>query len=84
MLIPNRFSNLKFSIINITALIIEFLKQEKRASIEEVLAYLRFYSDEYNRDDVCLSVTFLFALVKIEYSEKSDAIKLVKAKEAVS
>ena len=62
MLVPNRFSNLKFSLLNITALLIEYLKQEKKASIDDIINYLRFYSEDYDRDDVTLSITFLYAL----------------------
>ena len=84
MLVPNRFSNLKFSLLNITALLIEYLKQEKKASVDDIINYLRFYSEDYDRDDVTLSITFLYALGKVSYSEKTDTIKLVSEKVIVS
>ena len=81
MLLPNRFSNLKFSVINITALVIDCLLQQQKASIKELTTHLKNFSKEYESEDVILAVTFLFALGKVEYSEKKDQIKLIATNE---
>lgn len=77
MLVPNRFSNLKFSLVNITALVIDCLLQEKKATTKELIAHLNNFSKEFDRDDVLRAVTLLYALGKVEYSEKQDLVKLV-------
>lgn len=77
MLVPNRFSNLKFSLVNITALVIDCLLQEEKATIKVLTAHLNNFSKEFDRDDVLRAVTFLYALDKVEYSEKHDMVKLV-------
>ncbi|VVH62599.1 hypothetical protein [bacterium endosymbiont of Bathymodiolus sp. 5 South] len=78
MLIPNRFANLRISLINISALTIEFLisKKRKSATIREVLAHLSKMSQELDREDVVYITMFLFAIGKAEYSTADDMITL--------
>ena len=59
MLVPNRFSNLKFSLLNITALLIEYLKQEKKASIDDAFSvkYEEAKQEETNRNLASSPVT---------------------------
>jgi hypothetical protein len=78
MLIPNRFANLRISLINISALTIEFLisKKRKSATIREVLAHLSKISQELDREDVVYITMFLFAIGKAEYSTADDMITL--------
>lgn len=77
MLAPNRFSNLKFSIVNVTALVIDFLLQENKATVKELVEHLSNFSSEFGRDDVRQAITLLYALGKVEYSEKNDVVKLI-------
>ena len=87
MIVPNRFSNLKFSLINITALVIDYLLQEKNASIDELLSHLKNFSKEFGRDDTIRAITLLYALGKIEYSEKKDRVFILDSsadKEAIN
>lgn len=79
MLIPNRFSNLKFSLLNITSLVIDHLIQEPKSKIDDIVVHLNNYSQEFDRDDVRLAITFLYALGKVSYSEKSDTVTLLSA-----
>ncbi len=81
MLLPNRFSNLKFSLINVTALVIDCLLQQEKATVKELTMHLKNFSKDFERDDVVLAVTLLFALGKIEYSEKKDQVKLIAVNE---
>lgn len=82
MIVPNRFSNLKFSLMNITALVIDCLLQNEKATTKELTAHLHNFSKEFNRDDVLRAITLLYAVGKVEYSEKRDLVKLVNAVEA--
>lgn len=81
VLLPNRFSNLKFSLINVTALVIDCLLQQEKATVKELTMHLKNFSKDFERDDVVLAVTLLFALGKIEYSEKKDQVKLIAVNE---
>jgi hypothetical protein len=78
MLIPNRFSNLKISLTNISALTIEFLisRRRKSATIREVLAHLGKTSQELDREDIVHVTMFLFAIGKARYSTVDDTITL--------
>lgn len=78
MLIPSRFSNLRFSLLNTTSLVIECLLKKEIPSVDEILEYLSIFFDGYTRDDVIQSVTFLYALGKVEYSEESDSVFYIK------
>jgi len=78
MLVPNRFSNLKVSLTNISALVIEFLleKDGHISSIKEVENHLKKTSKELDRKDIVQVVTFLFAIGKINYLMINDTIEL--------
>lgn len=76
MLTPNRFSNLKFSLLNVTSLVIDYLLQENKTNVDSVVCHLQHYSQDFDRDDVRLAVTFLYALGKVDYSAKNDQIIL--------
>lgn len=82
MLLPNRFSNLQFSLLNTTALIIDCLIQSDKTSIADLTSHLQKFSKEFERDDVLLAITFLYALGKVEYSVKKDSISLVRKSES--
>ena len=75
---------MKFVIISSLMLSFSSFGFVKKASIDDIINYLRFYSEDYDRDDVTLSITFLYALGKVSYSEKTDTIKLVSEKVIVS
>ena len=82
MLLPNRFSNLKFSLLNITALVIDCLTQDEKITVSELTAHLKKFSQELEREDVVLALTFLYSLGKVEYSLKKDTVWLLSAAEA--
>ncbi|EGR1279216.1 hypothetical protein V4F55_004997 [Vibrio parahaemolyticus] len=81
MLVPNRFSNLKYSLLFTTSLLIEALNNNSgRASIQEVLCYMRETDSDYSRDDVLSAITFLFALGKLSYQSDTDVVKYIGEK----
>ena len=82
MLVPNRFSNLKFSLVNITALVIDCLLQEEKVTIKELVLHLNNFSKDFNRDDVLRAVTLLYAIGRIEYYKKEDQVAIINAAEA--
>lgn len=67
--------------MNVTALVIDCLLQAGKATTKELTAHLNNFSKDFNRDDVLQAVTLLYALGKVEYSEKQDLVKLVNAAE---
>ena len=80
MLLPNRFSDLQLSLLNSTSLVVECLRKNDKATMAEVLEYLQVFHEGYNRDDVIRCITFLYALGKVIYSEKTDRVWLIKQK----
>lgn len=77
MLIPNRFSNLKFSLLNTTSIVIDCLLQNNECKIDEIVRHLQNYSKDFERNDVLKAVTFLFALGKVDYTMSDDLVILV-------
>jgi len=77
MLMPNRFSNLKFSLLNTTALVIDCLIQDGKSTLSDLTFHLKKFSQEFERDDVLLAVTLLYALGRVEYSQQKDTVSLL-------
>lgn len=79
MLIPNRFENLRISLMNISALTIEFLlnKEGYKATVREISTHLNQTSKELDKEDVVHIVTFLFALGKASYTVSDDTVRLI-------
>ncbi|WP_421319618.1 ABC-three component system middle component 8 [Aeromonas veronii] len=78
MLVPSRFSNLKYSLLFMTSLVIDYLvKNSGVAPVADILYHMREVDDDYSRDDVLSSVTFLFALGKVEYDINTDNVKYI-------
>jgi len=79
MLIPNRFENLRISLMNISALTIEFLlnKEGCKATVREISTHLNKTSKELDKEDVVHIVTFLFALGKTNYTVSDDTVRLI-------
>lgn len=78
MLIPNRFSNLKYCVLFMTSLIIDILNNNSgSASIDTILCRMKNIDKEYSRDDILSSVTLLFALGKVEYDSRTDNINYI-------
>ncbi|WP_026894725.1 ABC-three component system middle component 8 [Clostridiisalibacter paucivorans] len=79
MIKPHKYMNLKFSILNISSLIIQELKnsQEKR------ILYYKLYSKICNEleEDInelfLNTLNFLFVLGVIEYDEEKDSVELI-------
>lgn len=67
--------------VNTTALVIDCLLQEKKTTIKELLTHLGHFSKDFNRDDVLRAVTLLYALGRIEYSEKEDQVTIINITE---
>lgn len=80
MLVPNRFSNLKTSLTNITALSIDYLLKQynNSAKVGDLLKHLKKTSQEIDRKDVVQITLFLYAIGKVEYNLEDDSIKLVQ------
>lgn len=78
MLVPSRFSNLKYTVIFMTSLVIDALNGNSgKASVSDILNNMRDVDEEYSRDDVINSVTFLFALGKVIYDRKTDNVEYI-------
>lgn len=58
-----------------TSLVIEALNTNSgKASINDILYHMKEVDNEYSRDDVLNSITFLFALGKVNYDSKKDDV----------
>lgn len=55
--------------------------QDERTTIGDLTVHLKRFSQEFERDDVILAITFLYALGKVEYSLKKDTVWLLNAAE---
>jgi beta-lactamase class D len=76
LLYPNKHSSLKYSIVNISAMILKTLKENSIIEYMELLEYLKYTIGEEIEDMFLLSLSFLYTLKKIEYIKELDSIRL--------
>lgn len=76
MLKPDKHTNPKLSVINITGLVIENLIENEIMSYDELLNKLISETSENVKDVFVYSLCFLHLLNKIEYLPNLDALRL--------
>lgn len=76
MLIPNKHTNLKKSIINISGNIIEILKENWNITYSELFWILWLKIGKEIKEPFLYSLSFLYSLWKIEYIRELDSFKL--------
>ena len=76
LLLPTKHSSLKYSILNISAMILKTLKENSIIGYIELLEYLKYSIGEDIEDMFLLSLSFLYTLKKIEYIKELDSIRL--------
>ncbi len=76
MLKPDKDTDPKLSVFNITGLIIRELKQYEVLKYDELLNTLTEEIGESAKDVFLYAVSFLFVLDKIEYLSNPDAFRL--------
>lgn len=74
---PTKHTNLKYSIVNISANILKLLKENSIIEYTELLDVLKQKIGEDVSEVFLLSLTFLYVHKKIEYIKDLDAIRLI-------
>jgi len=69
--------NLEFSVLNISALIIQKLFQHKLLKYDELFNFLISTKGENIKDVFPIAINFLFLLNKIEYHPQIDTFELI-------
>lgn len=77
MLKPDKYLDPRYSVINVTGLMIKILKKNGILTLNELLAALTDQLDPKIKETYLASLSFLFALGKVQYHQKLDAIELV-------
>lgn len=76
MLKPDKHTNPVLSVINITGLIIEQIKNNEIISYNDLLNNLINQTSESVKDVFLYSLSFLYLLDKVEYISDLDALRL--------
>lgn len=77
MLSPTKHSNLKYSIINVSASIITTLKENGIIEYNDLLSSLKHKIGVEVSEVFLLSLNFLYILKRIEYIDELDSIRLL-------
>jgi hypothetical protein len=79
MIKPHKYMDLKLSIVNISYIIMQMLKQQNKYSYDQMY---KLVCAEIKEEGIMelfnLSLTFLFAFNKIEYNKDFDLVELLQ------
>lgn len=78
MIAPTKHTNIKYSVIYIAGRVLGFLKKETLIKYEDLKEMLVREIGVKAKNNIDFSLTFLFAIGKIEYLKNIDAISLIK------
>jgi len=78
MLKPDKHTNLKYSILNVSGKILKFLIENQIVKYNDLLLYLSNNLSNGVKEVFIQSLSFLYILGKIEYVKELDAIKFVQ------
>ncbi len=73
---PSKHTNLRYSIINISATILKILKDNVIVEYSELLELLKFKIGKEVEEVYLLSLSFLYIHKKVEYIKELDSIRL--------
>jgi hypothetical protein len=73
---PSKHTNLKYSIINISATILKILKDNAIVEYSELLELLKLKIGKEVEEVYLLSLSFLYIHKKVEYVKELDSIRL--------
>lgn len=77
MIKPEKYLNLNLSVLEISALIIKYLKKNNYLYYNEMIDRITKAKGENAKEVILPSLNLLFALGKIEYIEKIDSLRLI-------
>lgn len=77
ILSPTKHSNLRYSVVNVSASIITTLKENGIIEYNDLLATLKKKVGHEVGEVFLLSLTFLYILKRIEYIDELDSIMLL-------
>ncbi len=80
MITPHKYLNLDYSVIHISALIIDKLKKNSLLSYDELLGLVMSVLGEDAKEMFPYSLNFLFLLNKISYTPEFDTFELYETK----
>lgn len=78
MLTPTKHTNIKYSVIYIAGKVLGFLKKESLIKYEDLKEMLVNEIGVKAKNNIDFSLTFLFAIGKIEYVKDIDAVTLIR------
>lgn len=74
---PSKHTNLRYSIINVSATILKILQDNGIIEYNELLELLKIKIGEDVGEVFLLSLSFLYIHKKVQYGKESDSIRLV-------
>ncbi|GAB6161914.1 hypothetical protein JCM12298_10730 [Desulfothermus naphthae] len=77
MITPTKHTNIKYSILYIASKILIHLKKENIIKLDDLVNLLVDELGKEVKNNINISLTFLYALDKIQYIKELDAITLI-------
>jgi len=77
MLAPTKHTNIKYSVIYIAGKILAFLKKENLIKYDDLKELIVKEIGIKAKNNIDFSLTFLFALGKVEYIKEIDVISII-------
>lgn len=74
---PSKHTNLRYSIVNISASILKILQENEIMKYHDLLDMLKLNIGADVNEVFTLSLTFLYIMNKIEYIKELDTIRLI-------
>jgi len=74
---PSKHTNLKYSLINVSAIILKILKDNAIVEYNELFELLKIKIGKDVGEVFLLSLSFLYIHKKVQYSKDTDTVRLV-------
>lgn len=77
MLIPTKYMNLDYCVLNVSALILKAFSKQSVIAYDELLQIITAKIGKYAKEMMPYALNFLFLLGKIEYHPDIDAFEMI-------
>lgn len=78
MITPTKHTNIRYSILFLASKILKYLKREGIIKFNDLIDMLTVDFGKKVKNNVNITLTFLYALNKIQYIKELDAISLIE------
>lgn len=78
MIVPTKHTDIKYSVLFLSSKVIKYLRKEKIIKFNDLIDMLIVDIGNKVKNNINVTLTFLYALNKIQYIKELDAISLIE------